>query len=32
LSQLTSKGIKDGKKFLQYSVIELTKALEQYNE
>lgn len=32
MSQLTAKGIKDGKKFLQYSVIELTKALEQYNE
>jgi hypothetical protein len=32
MSQLTSKGIKDGKKFLQYSVVELTKALEQYNE
>lgn len=32
MSQLTAKGIKDGKKFLQYSVIELTKALENYNE
>lgn len=32
MSQLTAKGIKDGRKFLQYSVIELTKALEEYNE
>lgn len=32
MSQITSKGIKDGRKFLQYSVIELTKALEDYNE
>jgi hypothetical protein len=32
MSQFTSKGIKDGKKFFQYAVIELTKALEAYNE
>ena len=32
LAQISSKGIKDGKKFFQYAVIELTKALEAYNE
>jgi len=32
IANLNAKGIKDGNKFLQYSVIELTKALEKYNE
>ncbi|HUU87789.1 MAG TPA: hypothetical protein VMX17_08560 [Candidatus Glassbacteria bacterium] len=32
MSQVTSKGIKDGKKFFQYAIVELTKALEVYNE
>jgi len=32
MAQLSAKGIKDGKKFFQYAVIELTKALEAYNE
>ena len=32
ISKMSSKGIKNGKKFFQYAVIELTKALEVYNE
>lgn len=32
LSQLSLKKIKDGKKFFQYAIIELTKALERYIE
>jgi hypothetical protein len=32
LSQMTSKNIKDGKKFFQYIVMELAKACENYNE
>jgi len=32
IAQISSKGIKDGKKFFQYAVIELTKALEAYSE
>ena len=32
MSQLSAKGIKDGKKFFQYAVVELVKALEAYNE
>lgn len=32
IANMTSKGIKDGKKFFQYAVIELTKALEVYHE
>ena len=30
LSKMKEKNIKDGKKFFQYAVIELTKALEKY--
>ena len=32
MTQIGSKGIKDQKKFFQFAVIELTKALEGYNE
>lgn len=32
LAQITSKGIKDGKKFFQHVIIELTKIMESYNE
>lgn len=32
LSQLSLKGIKDGRKFFQFAIIELTKILEEYNE
>ena len=32
ISNMTSKNIKDGKKFFQYAIIELTKALEVYHE
>lgn len=32
MAQVSAKGIKDGKKFFQYAIIELTKALEAYNE
>lgn len=32
LSQLSLKGITDGKKFFQFAIIELTKVLEGYNE
>jgi hypothetical protein len=29
---MSSKQIKDGKKFFQYAIVELTQALEKYNE
>ena len=32
MAQITGKGIKNQKKFFQFAVIELTKALEGYNE
>lgn len=32
ISMIQQKSIKDGKKFFQYAVIELTKALESYKE
>jgi hypothetical protein len=32
LAQMSSKQIKDGKKFFQYAIVELTQALEKYNE
>ena len=32
VTQISSKKIKDGKKFFQYAIIELTKSLELYNE
>ena len=32
ISNMYSKNIKDGKKFFQYAIIELTKSLELYNE
>lgn len=32
ISNMSSKNIKDGSKFFQYAVIELTKALENYTE
>ena len=32
ITQISSKGIKDGKKFFQYAIIELVKVLEAYNE
>jgi len=32
ITQLDSKSIKDGKKFFQYAIIELTKVLEIYHE
>lgn len=32
LAQMASKKVKDGKKFFQYAIVELTKSLEQYNE
>ena len=32
IAQISSKKIKDGKKFFQYAIIELAKALESYNE
>jgi len=32
MSKMRERGVKDGKKFFQYAVIELTKALENYNE
>jgi len=32
VSQISSKKIKNGNKFFQYAIIELTKALEMYNE
>ena len=32
LSNMNSKGVKDGKKFFQYAVLELTKILENYSE
>jgi len=32
ISQMSSKNIKDGKKFFAFAIIELTKSLETYNE
>lgn len=32
MAQISSKGIKDGKKLFQHIVIELTKMMEDYNE
>ena len=32
ISQMSNKGIKDGKKFFAYAIVELTMALERYNE
>lgn len=32
MAQISSKGIKNQKKFFQYAVVELTKRLEEYNE
>lgn len=32
VNQISSKKIKNGKKFFQYAIIELTKSLEVYNE
>jgi len=32
IANMTSKNIKDGKKFFQYAIVELTKALEVYHE
>lgn len=32
MSQITGKNIQNQKKFFQYAVVELTKALESYNE
>ena len=32
MTQISSKNIKDGKKFFQYAIIELVKVLEAYNE
>lgn len=32
MAQVSAKGIKDGKKFFQHLVIELTKVMEGYNE
>lgn len=32
MAQIAKKEIKDGRKFFQYAIIELTKALEGYNE
>lgn len=32
ISMLQQKDIKDGKKFFQHAVVELTKILESYNE
>jgi len=32
VSQIQQRNVKDGKKFFQYGVIELTKALEKYKE
>jgi len=32
VANISSKKIKDGKKFFQYAIVELTKSLELYNE
>jgi hypothetical protein len=32
ISQMQKRNLKDGKKFFQYAIIELTKALERYSE
>ena len=32
ISQMQKRNLKDGKKFFQYAIIELTKSLEKYSE